>query len=94
MPRYSKDQKIEAYKWIVEYDRLYEMDPQAGPIMSNGREFGSLTRAMTDMQIRLTNGCQQRRRAVNRWFGYEEKSREGQEWFAQLKAAADEGTVR
>tara|TARA_Y100000004_G_scaffold183080_1_gene230498 strand:+ start:1697 stop:1978 length:282 start_codon:yes stop_codon:yes gene_type:complete len=91
---YSKDQKIEAYKWIVEYDRLYEMDQQAGPIMSNGKEFRSPTNAMNEMQIRLTHGCQQRRRAVNKWFGYEDKSREGREWFAELKAAADEGAVR
>ncbi len=94
MPRYSKDQKIEAYKWIVEYDRLYEMDLQTGPIMSNGREFKSPWAAMVEMQVRLTNGCQQRRRAVNRWFGYEEKDRRGHEWFAKLKAAADEGAVR
>tara|TARA_B100000282_G_C31407404_1_gene342994 strand:+ start:263 stop:532 length:270 start_codon:yes stop_codon:yes gene_type:complete len=89
MPRYSKDQKIEAYKWIVEYDRLYEMDPQAGPIMSNGKEFRSPWNAMSWMQICLTSGCQQRRRAVNRRFGYK-----GQEWFAELKAAADKEAVR
>jgi hypothetical protein len=74
---YSKEQKIEAYKWIVEYERLYEMGLN-----------GSM-RAEMEMQVRLTNGCQQRRRAVNRWFRYEEGSREGEEWFAELKAAAE-----
>jgi hypothetical protein len=86
---YSKEQKVEAYRWIVEYDRLDGMHIQAGPIMSNGREFRSPTSAMMHMQVSLTNGCQQRRRAVNRWFRYEEKSREGQKWFAELKAAAE-----
>ena len=86
---YSKEQKVAAYNWIVEYDRLYEMDQQAGPIMSNGKEFRSPWNAMSEMQVRLTNGCQQRRRAVNRWFKHEEGSREGQEWFAELKAAAE-----
>ena len=74
---YSKEQKIAAYKWIVEYERLYEMGLDAPQ------------RVMTKMQVHLTHGCQQRRRAVNRWFGYEEGSREGQEWFAELKAAAE-----
>ena len=72
---YSKEQKVAAYKWIVEYSRLYEMNAP--------------TSAMMEMQVRLTNGCQQRRRAVNRFTKHEERSREGQEWFAELKAAAE-----
>ena len=97
---FSKEQKIAAFKWMMEHERLCEMlitetstSMRRPTVISNAGErpktYQSAFNALSAMHVDLAAGCKKRKKLVRCWNEFNKEYLENCVWFVNLKAEVE-----